>query len=170
MAGEDDRQGDPRREGYVRRTILAETEPDPGAVPFLDLYRFVTGQGQLSMAQQRSLFTNPIARANYQALKRDRMVFEIPMRAAAATDVDVVAEQFEGWEYRIVKSSDGSTVLRLSFDLGVERPARVLIETDRDGLQVEELRYVTDDDAIVVADPATAEKLWDPGVRISLLR
>jgi hypothetical protein len=81
---------------YAARSALAETEPSRRRLGVAEILQFLNDpQRSLSMEEQRALFADPRLRADYQRLKSQVAITELPALAAASAG-DVNSRRFEG--------------------------------------------------------------------------
>lgn len=163
---------DPADAIFVRRKLLAEGRLSPGALGTWELVHFLAGTYRLSPEQQRTLFSNQSVRANYQALKQQFTVLEVPALAAAASGMEVLERDGEGWRLRAARDDDGSAEATIEFlDPALGLPKRVDVVVGDDILAMHDLKDLGDGTFAFFLNAGLAQRLWDghPSLRLVFL-
>lgn len=115
---------------YAARSALAETQQPPRRLGIAELVQFLNDpQRELTMEEQRSLFSNPRLRSDYRRLKSQVTVADIPMLAAASSG-DINARQFDGGTVKIHPSRvPGQIYVLLQFSAPSSAPRSMLLES-----------------------------------------
>ncbi len=143
---------------FLARSVIEETTPRPVPLLFADIYRFLTDpSANLSPAQQRMLFANPRARADFQRLKRDltqavgsgAVGMALPT-AAAASDRVLNERHFSGGVVRIAQSEASSIQFYIVVELNDPKdPPRALLLESSTGELAKLHLEAPDEDGII---------------------
>jgi hypothetical protein len=115
---------------YAARTALAEAARPTRRLGIAELVQFLNDPSRsLTMAEQRSLFTDPRVRADYRRLKAGAATIELPALAAASSGA-VNARRFEGGSVTIHPSRlPGQIYVILRFNWPSGAPRVMLLES-----------------------------------------
>src|SRR2546421_7949895 len=118
---------------YVARAVAEDTAPGVLSLTFVDLVRYLSDMSaSLTADQWRLCREDPRVRADYDALKRNLSVAELP-QAAAASQGDLEERTFPGGRLRIRPSAlAGQVYLILTLDRVPTTP-RILLVEGKDG-------------------------------------
>ena len=114
---------------YAARAAMAEAQSRPRALGVAELVQFLVDRNRsLSAAEQQALFASPQLRADFQRLKSQLRIVELPAQAAAsagATDT----RRFDGGSVRLHPSRvAGQVYVLFQFTWPTGTPAAVLLE------------------------------------------
>jgi hypothetical protein len=114
---------------YVARAVAEDTPPRALSLTFADLVRYLSDANTTLTAEEwRLCREDPRLRADYDALKRNLCVAELP-QAAAASQGDVDERTFPGGSLRIRPSAlAGQVYLILTLERALATPRFLLVE------------------------------------------
>jgi hypothetical protein len=146
---------------YAARSALAEVEPASGGLGIAELAQFLSDpQRNLTMEQQRRLFSDRNLRADYLRLKSLFSEVELPALAAASAG-EVNERQFKGGSVRIHPSKVGGQVYVIFKFTSPPQPHTLLLEGA--GELIKRALPATDagGEAMMVIDPSkSADKAF----------
>ena len=86
---------------YAARSAMADTSPSTRIFGVAEIVRFLSdSRSSLSMEQQRALFASPQLRADFQRLKAQVTLAEMPALAAASAG-SIKTRRFDGGTVRV---------------------------------------------------------------------
>jgi hypothetical protein len=116
---------------YAARAAMAQARPRPRArgLGVAELVRFlVDRERSLSAAEQQALFASPQLRADFQRLKSQLRVVELPAQAAASAGA-ADTRRFEGGNVRLHPSRvAGQVYVLFQFNWPAGTPTAILLE------------------------------------------
>jgi hypothetical protein len=117
---------------YAARAAMENASRSTLRIGIAEIIQFLNDpRRSLSMEEQRSLFANPQLRADYQRLKSQVAVADLPALAAASVG-DVNIRRFEGGTVNIHRSRvAGQTYVVLRFDRLLGTMRTLLLENTR---------------------------------------
>jgi hypothetical protein len=114
---------------YAARAAMEDRSRPAPRIGIAEILQFLDDPGRsLSIDEQRSLFTDPQLRADFQRLKSQTAIADLPVLAAASAG-DVSTRRFEGGTLTIHQSRiPGQVYVVLRFDRAEGAPRAMLLE------------------------------------------
>jgi hypothetical protein len=114
---------------YAARAAMEDRSRPAPRMGIAEIMQFLNDPGRsLSIEEQRSLFTDPRLRADFQRLKSQTAIADLPVLAAASSG-DVSTRRFEGGTLTIHQSRiPGQVYVVLRFDRPQGAPRTMLLE------------------------------------------
>lgn len=114
---------------YAARAAMAQAQSGPRGLGVAELVRFlVDRERSLSVAEQQTLFASSQLRADFQRLKSQLRVVELPAQAAASAG-NADTRRFEGGNVRLHPSRvAGQVYVLFQFNWPAGTPTAVLLE------------------------------------------
>jgi hypothetical protein len=114
---------------YAARAAMAEAQPRARGLGVAELVRFLVDRNRsLSAAEQQALFASPQLRADFQRLKSQLRIVELPAQAAASAGA-ADARRFDGGSVRLHPSRvAGQVYVLFQFNWPTGTPTAILLE------------------------------------------
>jgi len=114
---------------YAARSAMAEAASERAGIGVAELVRFLTvASVELPLDAQRALFANARLRADFQRLKRQLRLVELPVMAAASAG-GISSRTFEGGSVRVHPSRvEGQVYMVFQFRAIATPPGALLFE------------------------------------------